>query len=96
MERHLLTTEELDAFSKELPAWSVSSDSLGRTYRFVDFVHAFAFMSAVAMHCERLNHHVEWSNVYEVVEVRLTTHDRGGVTSLDTTLALLMEDLAND
>jgi 4a-hydroxytetrahydrobiopterin dehydratase len=53
-------------------------------------------MSAVAMHCERLNHHVEWSNVYEVVEVRLTTHDRGGVTSLDTTLALLMEDLAND
>ena len=95
MERHLLTAAELDAFVKEKPEWSVAGDALERTYRFADFVHAFAFMSAVAMHCERLNHHPEWSNVYGVVKIRLTTHDRGGVTSLDTALALLMEELAS-
>ena len=96
MERHLLTAAELDAFVQELPGWSVVGDALERTYRFVDFVYAFAFMSAVAMHCERLNHHPEWSNVYGVVKIRLTTHDRGGVTSLDTTLASLMEEIASD
>ena len=47
------------------------------------------------MHCERLNHHPEWSNVYGRVEVRLTTHDLGGVTSLDTALARIMEELAD-
>jgi len=96
MERHLLTAAELDAYVKEVKGWSVVGDALEKTYRFADFVHAFAFMSAVAMHCERLNHHPEWSNVYGVVKIRLTTHDRGGVTSLDTTLASLMEEIASD
>ncbi|MDG2024986.1 MAG: 4a-hydroxytetrahydrobiopterin dehydratase [Actinomycetota bacterium] len=96
MERHLLTAAELDAYVKEVKGWSVVGDALEKTYRFADFVHAFAFMSAVAMHCERLNHHPEWSNVYGVVKIRLTTHDRGGVTSLDTTLASVMEELASD
>ena len=96
MERHLLTAAELDAYVKEVKGWSVVGDALEKTYRFADFVHAFAFMSAVAMHCERLNHHPEWSNVYGVVQIRLTTHDRGGVTSLDTTLASVMEELASD
>ena len=96
MERHLLTAAELDAYVKEVKGWSGVGDALEKTYRFADFVHAFAFMSAVAMHCERLNHHPEWSNVYGVVKIRLTTHDRGGVTSLDTTLASVMEELASD
>ena len=96
MERHLLTAAELDAYVKGVKGWSVVGDALEKTYRFADFVHAFAFMSAVAMHCERLNHHPEWSNVYGVVKIRLTTHDRGGVTSLDTTLASVMEELASD
>ena len=96
MERHLLTAAELDAYVKEVKGWSVVGDALEKTYRFADFVHAFAFMSAVAMHCERLNHHPEWSNVYGVVKIRLTTHDRGGVPSLDTTLASVMEELASD
>ena len=88
MERHLLAAEELELFLRDLPEWSVAGDLLTRTYQFADFVRAFTFMSAVAMHCERLNHHPEWSNVYGRVEVRLTTHDLGGVTSLDTALAL--------
>ena len=95
MERHLLAAEELELFLRDLPGWSVSEDLLTRTYQFADFVRAFTFMSAVAMHCERLNHHPEWSNVYGRVEVRLTTHDLGGVTSLDTALARIMEELAD-
>jgi len=95
MERHLLAAEELELFLRDLPGWSVAGDLLTRTYQFEDFVRAFTFMSAVAMHCERLNHHPEWSNVYGRVEVRLTTHDLGGVTSLDTALARIMEELAD-
>ena len=95
MERHLLAAEELELFLRDLPGWSVAEDLLTRTYHFADFVRAFTFMSAVAMHCERLNHHPEWSNVYGRVEVRLTTHDLGGVTSLDTALARIMEELAD-
>ncbi|MCH2625787.1 MAG: 4a-hydroxytetrahydrobiopterin dehydratase [Acidimicrobiales bacterium] len=95
MERHLLAAEELELFLRDLPEWSVAEDLLTRTYQFADFVRAFTFMSAVAMHCERLNHHPEWSNVYGRVEVRLTTHDLGGVTSLDTALARIMEELAD-
>ena len=95
MERHLLAAEELELFLRDLPEWSVAGDLLTRTYQFADFVRAFTFMSAVAMHCERLNHHPEWSNVYGRVEVRLTTHDLGGVPSLDTALARNMEELAD-
>ena len=95
MERHLLAAEELELFLRDLPGWSVAGDLWTRTYQFADFVRAFTFMSAVAMHCERLNHHPEWSNVYGRVEVRLTTHDLGGVTSLDTALARIMEELAD-
>ena len=95
MEHHLLAAEELELFLRDLPGWSVAEDLLTRTYQFADFVRAFTFMSAVAMHCERLNHHPEWSNVYGRVEVRLTTHDLGGVTSLDTALARIMEELAD-
>ena len=95
MERHLLAAEELELFLRDLPGWSVAEDLLTRTYQFADFVRAFTFMSAVSMHCERLNHHPEWSNVYGRVEVRLTTHDLGGVTSLDTALARIMEELAD-
>ena len=95
MERHLLAAEELELFLRDLPGWSVAEDLLTRTYQFADFVRAFTFMSAVAMHCERLNHHPEWTNVYGRVEVRLTTHDLGGVTSLDTALARIMEELAD-
>ena len=95
MERHPLAAEELELFLRDFPEWSVAGDLLTRTYQFADFVRAFTFMSAVAMHCERLNHHPEWSNVYGRVEVRLTTHDLGGVTSLDTALARIMEELAD-
>lgn len=94
MKRELLTTEQLSAVTREMPDWVVATGGLERTFEFENFVRAFSFMAAVALHCERLDHHPEWSNVYGTVRIRLTTHDRGGVTDLDVTMAELIESLA--
>lgn len=80
-----------------LPAWTAapgSRDAIVRTYRFADFNTAFGFMARAALMAERLDHHPEWSNVYNRVEVTLTTHDVGGVTALDLELALFMDGAA--
>lgn len=82
---------------KRLPAWSVAPggrDAICRTFRFADFNAAFAFMTRVALTAERLDHHPEWSNVYNRVEVTLTTHDADGVTALDVQLAEFMDQAA--
>tara|TARA_B100001996_G_scaffold330358_1_gene278479 strand:+ start:695 stop:985 length:291 start_codon:yes stop_codon:yes gene_type:complete len=94
MKREVLTTEQLVVVARELPEWAIVADGLERIFEFGDFVKAFSFMTAVAMHCERLDHHPEWSNVYGTVRVRLTTHDRAGITDLDVAMAELMESLA--
>ncbi|MET0274536.1 MAG: 4a-hydroxytetrahydrobiopterin dehydratase [Phenylobacterium sp.] len=69
-------------------------DAIARTFRFRDFNTAFAFMTRVAMKAEQLDHHPEWSNVYNRVEVTLATHDADGVTELDVTLATFMDEAA--
>lgn len=69
-------------------------DAIKRTFVFDDFVHAFGFMARVALVAERMDHHPEWTNVYATVEVRLTTHDAGGLTMQDIVLARQMEVLA--
>ncbi len=71
----------------ELPGWNRDGDAIVRKYRFADFTHAFAFMTRVALLAEKADHHPEWSNVYNRVEVRLTTHDAGGLTARDIDLA---------
>lgn len=71
----------------ELPGWNRDGDAIRRAYKFADFTHAFAFMTRVALLAEKADHHPEWSNVYDRVEVRLTTHDAGGVTASDVDLA---------
>ena len=78
----------------ERPDWSLEDGKLARRFEFEDFVHAFGFMSAAALVAERMNHHPEWSNVYKTVDVRLTTHDAGGITELDLDLADAMDALA--
>lgn len=70
-----------------LPGWNRDGDYLCRAYKFADFTHAFAFMTRVALLAERADHHPEWSNVYNTVEIRLTTHDAGGLTQRDVDLA---------
>jgi 4a-hydroxytetrahydrobiopterin dehydratase len=71
----------------ELDHWCLSGNKLQREFVFGDFVEAFGFMSRVALLAEAMNHHPEWSNVYNRVEIYLTTHDAGGITERDFALA---------
>lgn len=79
---------------ERLPLWrrvEGERDAICRTYRFSDFTAAFGFMTRTALMAEKLDHHPEWFNVYNRVDVTLATHDAGGVTELDVTLAGLMD-----
>ncbi|WP_135506020.1 4a-hydroxytetrahydrobiopterin dehydratase [Roseovarius aestuariivivens] len=69
-------------------------DAITKTYEFKNFVEAFGFMTRAAIWAEKWDHHPEWSNVYKTVEVTLTTHDAGGLSSLDAKLARKMDVLA--
>lgn len=69
-------------------------DAVARSFRFEDFKTAWAFMTACALKAEQMDHHPEWFNVYNKVDVTLTTHDAGGVTSLDEALGAFMDQLA--
>ena len=71
----------------ELGQWSLHHDKLYRRFVFADFVAAFGFMSQVALLAEAADHHPEWSNVYNRVDISLTTHDAGGITERDFALA---------
>lgn len=86
-----LTDAEIDAALTGLPGWTRNGDGIERSYRFKAFVEAFAFMTRVALLAEKADHHPEWSNVYNKVEVRLTTHDAGGITSKDVALATAID-----
>ena len=78
---------------RSLPTWSYDKTErcIRRTFTFQDFNQAFGFMTRVALRAEALDHHPDWRNVYKTVDVALTTHDAGGLTSLDLTLAEFME-----
>ncbi len=82
-----LVDAEIELALQGLPGWNRDGDAIVRAYKFADFVHAFAFMTRVALLAEKADHHPEWSNVYNRVEVRLTTHDAGGLTQRDIDLA---------
>ena len=69
-------------------------DAIRKEFRFKDFNAAFGFMARVALQAERMDHHPEWSNVYNRVDVTLATHDAGGLTARDVTLARFMDDTA--
>ena len=71
----------------ELPGWELAAGKLRRRFAFQDFVEAFRFMTAVALVAERMDHHPEWSNVYNRVTIELSTNDAGGITALDFGLA---------
>ncbi|RMF12907.1 MAG: 4a-hydroxytetrahydrobiopterin dehydratase [Alphaproteobacteria bacterium] len=81
-----------------LSEWTLEAGgkAIRRDFRFADFNAAFGFMSRVALLAERIDHHPEWFNVYNRVEVRLTTHDAGGVSERDLVMARAMNDFATD
>lgn len=78
--------------------WSMvdGRDALRKTFVFADFVDAFGWMTQAAIWAEKWNHHPEWDNVYKTVNVVLTTHDVGGLSTLDAKLARKMDSLAGE
>lgn len=83
-------------FGKALPEWKVNQDKqeLGRTFLFKDFKSAFQFMTLCANFAEELGHHPDWSNSWNTVSVRLSTHSMKALTELDTTMAHAMDQFA--
>jgi 4a-hydroxytetrahydrobiopterin dehydratase len=90
----VLSEAEISSALADLSDWSLESGKLHREFHFPSFVEAFAFMAGVALVAEQMNHHPEWFNVYNRVVVDLTTHDAGGLSALDLTLAKRMNELA--
>jgi 4a-hydroxytetrahydrobiopterin dehydratase len=88
-----LSRNEIDSRLAELPGWDVQDERLHRHFDFSDFIEAFGFMTRVAILAEKMDHHPNWSNVYDKVDVYLTTHDAGGLTVLDFALAEQMSRL---
>jgi len=81
---------------EQLTGWTRSADgkAIEKIFRFANFNAAFGWMTRAAIKAEQLNHHPEWFNVYNRVEVRLTTHDQDGLTDLDRRLAQAMDKMA--
>lgn len=80
--------------NSSVPGWELRDGALVREFKFKDFAQAFAFMTAVAGIAEQMNHHPDWSNSYNRVTIRLTSHEAGGVTDKDRELAVRIGDLA--
>lgn len=90
-----LSESEVSKELENLPEWHVDSGQLKARYTFKDFKTAFAFMTMVAMECEKVNHHPEWSNVYKTVDFMFVTHEAGdAITDLDIAMATYIRDTA--
>lgn len=91
-----LKRTEVAAALKRLKHWKTKAQgsAITRTFVFADFNEAFGFMSRAALVAEKMNHHPDWSNSYKTVEVTLTSHDSGGLTERDLTLAKAMDEIA--
>jgi 4a-hydroxytetrahydrobiopterin dehydratase len=91
-----LTEAEREEALGRLTGWRYDPEAkaIRRAFAFADFSEAFAFMTRVALAAEKLDHHPDWSNVWNRVEIALTTHDTGGLTRRDVTLARTIDRLA--
>ncbi len=88
-----LTSAETAILLAELPDWTLRADgkAILRTFKFADFNAAFGFMTRVALHADKADHHPEWFNVYNRVEITLTTHDADGLSARDAEMARAIE-----
>lgn len=88
-----LTETEIADLLSELPGWALREDgeAIVRTFKFADFNAAFAFMTRVALYADKFDHHPEWFNVYNRVEMTLTTHDADGLSARDAAMARVIE-----
>jgi 4a-hydroxytetrahydrobiopterin dehydratase len=90
VDRRPLSPDEVAALVPPLDGWELDGVSLRRQLVFDSFVQAFGFMAQVALIAEKLDHHPNWSNVYNRVDIAITTHDAGGLTALDFEFARLV------
>ena len=81
--------------AQALDGWTGGDDFITKVFRFEDFSEAWGFMGRVALLAEKMDHHPEWFNVYNRVDVTLTTHDAGGVTDLDVKMATFMQAITD-
>lgn len=88
-----LSDEQIKNELKSLSGWAVKNGKLHKDFVFSDFVEAFSFMTKVALHAEKMNHHPEWFNVYNRITIDLMTHDAGGITQNDVELAKFIESI---
>ena len=88
-----LSQEEIEKNLKDLSGWTIVEGKLHKEFIFDDFNQAFDFMTRAVSHIDKMNHHPEWFNVYNKVIVDLTTHDAGGITNNDITLAKTLNSL---
>jgi 4a-hydroxytetrahydrobiopterin dehydratase len=88
-----LTTEEIETHLRQMSGWVLKENFIEKMFLFKDFNEAFAFMTEVATHADKADHHPDWSNVYNRVHVKLSTHDSGGITQKDIDLARKMDSI---
>ena len=94
-DRILLSPAAVSSELESLPHWEQTGDRIRAEFTFGDFAAAMAFMVEAGVHADKMNHHPEWSNVYNRVTVELTTHDDGGITNQDIDLASVMSAIVN-
>ena len=90
-----LSEEEINSHLESLEGWSYSDNAIHTSFEFENFKEAFTLMTRIAFEAEAQQHHPEWSNVYNELEISLSTHDAGGVTEKDFKLAKTIEKIVN-
>ena len=93
VERQRLSDGEIRDQLSQLSGWELQQGKLHKEFQFANFVEAFGFMASAALIAEKMGHHPEWSNVYNRVVMDLSTHDIGGISSLDFRLAAAIDEL---
>jgi len=88
-----LSESEIKVSLGAVPGWTIEDGKLYREFLFPRFVEAFGFMASVATVCEKQDHHPEWFNVYNKVQISLTTHEAGGISECDFVLARSIDDI---
>lgn len=91
-----LAEKDIEKHLEKLPEWDYADNAIHTEYEFNNFKDCFSAMSRIAFECEALNHHPDWSNTYNILNITLSTHDAGGVTIKDIKLAQAIEGIVEE
>lgn len=91
-----ITEKKLNQEMSAIQDWRLINNTINKKFYFDDFNKAFGFMTRSALYIEKFNHHPNWKNTFNIVEVSLTTHDVGGITKKDIQLAKILNKIQND